>query len=122
MTIEICEVGPRDGLQNEERSLEPEVRAELCNRLADAGLPRIEAVSFVNPKRVPQMAGAEEVLAAVKPRDGLILAGLVLNERGYDRAVAAGVDEVHYAFPASDSFCERNQGTTTEGAMEVAAR
>ncbi|UGS39151.1 hydroxymethylglutaryl-CoA lyase [Capillimicrobium parvum] len=120
--IEICEVGPRDGLQNEERALAPEVRAELCNRLAAAGLPRIEAVSFVNPKRVPQMAGAEEVMAGIERRDGLTVAGLVLNERGYDRAIAAGVDELHYAFPVSDTFCERNQGTTIEGAMEIGTR
>jgi (R)-citramalyl-CoA lyase len=120
--IEICEVGPRDGLQNEERALAPEVRAELCNRLAATGLPRIEAVSFVNPKRVPQMAGAEEVMAGIERRAGLVIAGLVLNERGYDRAIAAGVDELHYAFPVSDTFCERNQGTTIEGAMQVAAR
>jgi hydroxymethylglutaryl-CoA lyase/(R)-citramalyl-CoA lyase len=120
--IEICEVGPRDGLQNEDRALEPAVRAELCDRLAAAGLPRIEAVSFVNPKRVPQMAGAEEVMAAVDRSRATIYAGLVLNERGYERAVAAGVDELHYAFPVSDTFCERNQGTTIEGAMEIGAR
>jgi hydroxymethylglutaryl-CoA lyase/(R)-citramalyl-CoA lyase len=120
--IEICEVGPRDGLQNEDRALEPAVRAELCDRLSAAGLPRIEAVSFVNPKRVPQMAGAEEVMAAVDRSRGAVYAGLVLNERGYDRAVAAGVDELHYAFPVSDTFCERNQGTTIEGAMEIGAR
>jgi hydroxymethylglutaryl-CoA lyase/(R)-citramalyl-CoA lyase len=79
-------------------------------------------VSFVNPKRVPQMAGAEEVMAAVDRSRGAVYAGLVLNERGYDRAVAAGVDELHYAFPVSDTFCERNQGTTIEGAMEIGAR
>jgi hydroxymethylglutaryl-CoA lyase/(R)-citramalyl-CoA lyase len=120
--IEICEVGPRDGLQNEDRALEPAVRAELCDRLSAVGLPRIEAVSFVNPKRVPQMAGAEEVMAAVDRSRGAVYAGLVLNERGYDRALAAGVDELHYAFPVSDTFCERNQGTTIEGAMEIGAR
>src|SRR5918997_6269546 len=84
MRIEIVDVGPRDGLQNEDRRLSPEVRAELCDRLAAAGLPRVEAASFVNPKRVPQMAGAEEVFAKIVRRPGTIYAGLVLNEKGYD--------------------------------------
>src|SRR5215211_5656643 len=80
--IEICDVGPRDGLQNEATTLGPAVRAELCDRLAAAGVPRVEAVSFVIPKRVPQMAGAEEVMAAIDRRPGTVYAGLVLNERG----------------------------------------
>jgi isopropylmalate/homocitrate/citramalate synthase len=115
----ICDVGPRDGLQNEDETLSPAVRAELCDRLAAAGVPRIEAVSFVNPKRVPQMAGAEEVMAAIDRREGTVYAGLVLNERGYERALAAGVDEVHYAFPVTDEFARRNQNTTVEGALET---
>jgi len=119
--IEICDVGPRDGLQNEATTLAPPVRAELCDRLAAAGVPRVEAVSFVNPKRVPQMAGAEEVMAAIDRRPGTIYAGLVLNERGYERAVAAGVDEVHYAFPVTDEFCARNQNTTVAAAIDTSA-
>jgi len=115
----ICDVGPRDGLQNEGTTLAPAVRAELCDRLAAAGVPRVEAVSFVNPKRVPQMAGAEEVMAAIDRREGTVYAGLVLNERGYERALAAGVDEVHYAFPVTDEFARRNQNTTVEGALET---
>ena len=119
MKLTICDVGPRDGLQNESTTLAPAVRAELCDRLAAAGVPRVEAVSFVNPKRVPQMAGAEEVMAAIDRRDGTVYAGLVLNERGYERALAAGVDEVHYAFPVTDEFARRNQNTTVEGALET---
>src|SRR4051794_26473182 len=119
--VTICDVGPRDGLQNEATTLTPAVRAELCDRLAAAGAPRVEAVSFVNPKRVPQMAGAEEVMAAIARRPGTIYAGLVLNERGYERAVAAGVDEVHYAFPVTDEFCARNQNTTVAAAIDTAA-
>ena len=119
MNVIICDVGPRDGLQNEDTTLSPAVRAELCDRLATAGVPRVEAVSFVNPKRVPQMAGAEEVMAAIDRRDGTVYAGLVLNERGYDRALAAGVDEVHYAFPVTDEFARRNQNTTVEGALDT---
>jgi hydroxymethylglutaryl-CoA lyase/(R)-citramalyl-CoA lyase len=117
--LTICDVGPRDGLQNEATALEPAVRAELCDRLAAAGVPRVEAVSFVNPKRVPQMAGAEEVMAAIDRRDGTVYAGLVLNERGYERAFEAGVDEVHYAFPVTDEFARRNQNTTVAGALDT---
>jgi isopropylmalate/homocitrate/citramalate synthase len=120
--LTICDVGPRDGLQNEATTLEPVVRAELCDRLAAAGVPRVEAVSFVNPKRVPQMAGAEEVMAAIDRREGTVYAGLVLNERGYERALAASVDEVHYAFPVTDEFARRNQNTTVAEAIETSAR
>ena len=122
MRVEIVEVGPRDGLQNEDRTLAPPERAELCNLLAAAGVPRVEAVSFVNPKRVPQMAGAEEVLAAIERRPGTTYAGLVLNEKGYERAVQAGVDEVRYAFPVTETFAKRNQTTTVADATELAAR
>src|SRR3712207_976550 len=104
--MQIVDVGPRDGLQNEERILPPEVRAELCDRLATAGVPRVEAASFVNPKKVPQMAGAEEVMDAIERRPGMSYAGLVLNEKGYERAVKAGVDEVRYAFPVTETFCK----------------
>jgi isopropylmalate/homocitrate/citramalate synthase len=118
--VVICDVGPRDGLQNESHTLEPAARAELCNRLASAGLKRIEAASFVNPKLVPQMAGAEEVMAALKRNPGASYAGLVLNDKGYERAVAAGVDEVHYAFAATDEFGRRNQNATTDEGLKTA--
>jgi len=120
--LTICDVGPRDGLQNEARILAPGVRAELCQRLASAGVPRIEAVSFVNAARVPQMAGAEEVLAALKAEPGVVHAGLILNERGYERARATGIEEVHYAFPVTDEFCARNQNTTVAEAIALARR
>src|SRR5260370_4368531 len=116
----VCDVGPRDGLQNEPRALEPAVRAELCDRLAAAGLRRIEAASFVNPKLVPQMAGAEEVMAALHRVGGTAYAGLVLNEKGYERALAAGVDEIHYAFSAGDEFGRRNQNATTVEGLKTA--
>jgi isopropylmalate/homocitrate/citramalate synthase len=120
MGVIVCDVGPRDGLQNEDRVLEPAVRAELCDRLATAGLKRIEAASFVNPKLVPQMAGAEEVMAALHRRPGTSYAGLALNEMGYERAIAAGVDEIHYAFAATDEFGRRNQNATTEQGLQTA--
>ncbi len=122
MRVEIVDVGPRDGLQNEERILSPEVRAGLCDRLAAASVPRIEAASFVNPERVPQMAGAEEVMAAIDRRPGTSYAGLVLNEKGYERAIEAGVDEVRYAFPVTETFARRNQNTTVADATELAGR
>jgi isopropylmalate/homocitrate/citramalate synthase len=120
VAVLVCDVGPRDGLQNESRTLEAEVRAELCDRLASAGLKRIEAASFVNPKLVPQMAGAEEVMAALHRKPGVSYAGLVLNDKGYERAVAAGVDEVHYAFAATDEFGRRNQNATTDEGLKTA--
>ena len=116
----ICDVGPRDGLQNEDRILDPAVRADLCGRLAAAGVKRIEAASFVNPKLVPQMAGAEEVMTALHPRTGTTYAGLVLNEKGYERARAARVDEVHYAMAATDTFGRRNQNATSDEGIETA--
>ena len=120
MAVLVCDVGPRDGLQNESRLLEAVVRAELCDRLAKAGLKRIEAASFVNPKLVPQMAGAEDVMAALHRVPDVSYAGLVLNDKGYERAVNAGVDEVHYAFAATDEFGRRNQNATTEEGLKTA--
>src|SRR6266446_8850670 len=101
MALTLCDVGPRDGLQNESETLTPSIRAELVNKLAAAGLPRIETVSFVRDDRVPQMAGAEEVVAGIDRREGVVYAGLVLNERGYDRLAETGLDEVHVAFAAT---------------------
>ncbi len=120
MTLIVSDVGPRDGLQNEAKTLAPAVRAELCDKLAAAGLKRIEAASFVNPKLVPQMAGAEEVMAALHRKAGTVYAGLALNEKGYDRALVAGVDEIHYAFSAADEFGKRNQNATTEEGLKTA--
>ena len=116
----VCDVGPRDGLQNEAKTLEPRVRADLCDRLAAAGVKKMEAASFVNPKLVPQMAGAEDVMSALRRRTGVVYAGLVLNEKGYERAVNAGVDEVHYAFAATDEFGRRNQNATTAEGLKTA--
>ncbi|HEV2902849.1 MAG TPA: hydroxymethylglutaryl-CoA lyase [Gaiellaceae bacterium] len=118
----IREVGPRDGLQNEEQILPPGTRAELVGRLAAAGLKRIEAASFVNPDRVPQMAGAEEVIEALERTDGVVYSGLALNERGYDRLREAGLDEVSFAVAATESFSERNAGASVEAALEDAER
>ena len=115
MNVTICDVGPRDGLQNQPVTLAPSVRAELVNLLAAAGLPRIEATSFVSERHVPQMAGAAEVVAGIDRREGVSYAGLVLNERGYDRLLESGLGEVHVSFAATDEFNERNTGGVPRG-------
>jgi isopropylmalate/homocitrate/citramalate synthase len=120
--VTVCDVAPRDGLQNDAVTLAPEVRAELCARLAATGLPRVEAASFVNPARVPQMAGAEEVFAALTRDDGTVFAALALNERGLERAVAAGAGEIHLAYPLTDTFGQRNQGMTVAQGAQAAER
>jgi isopropylmalate/homocitrate/citramalate synthase len=116
------EVGPRDGLQNEQEVVAPETRAELVRRLADAGLKRIEAASFVNPERVPQMAGAEQVVAGLERRDGVVYAGLALNERGYERLRETGLDEVSFALAATESFSRRNARASVEESIVAAER
>jgi len=117
--VTLCDVGPRDGLQNEPETLAPAVRAELVNRLAATGLPRIEAVSFVRDDRVPQMARAEEVVAAVERRDRVELSGLVLNERGWERFRACGLDRVNVGFAATESFSRANANASVEEAVAV---
>ena len=117
MDIVVCDVGPRDGLQNEPEVLPTETRAELVDRLAAAGLQRIEAVSFVRDDRVPQMAGAEDVVAQVRRREGVELSGLVLNERGWDRFAAAGLDRVNVTFAATETFNLRNGNATLAEAV-----
>ena len=119
--VEIVEVGPRDGLQNEAAVLSVEDKLELIRRLEAAGARRIEAVSMVNPKRVPQMAGAEEVMAALSPEPGRSRIGLVLNVKGYDRAVEAGVDEANISIAASDGFATRNSGMTVAQQLDMVA-
>ena len=117
MVVTICDVGPRDGLQNEPETLEPAVRAELVSRLAAAGVPRIEAVSFVRDDRVPQMAGAEEVVAAARRGDAE-LSGLVLNERGYERFAQTELDRVNCTLAATEEFNRRNGNASLEEAVE----
>jgi isopropylmalate/homocitrate/citramalate synthase len=114
LRVTACDVGPRDGLQDDAVTLAPAVRAELCTRLAAAGLARVEAASFVDPRRVPQMAGAEEVFARLPEVAGTIWAALVLNRRGLERALVAGAREIHVAYPVRDTFARRNQNATVE--------
>jgi hydroxymethylglutaryl-CoA lyase len=128
-TVEIVEVGPRDGLQNESTLLPTQAKAELIWRAVDAGLRRIEVTSFVHPRLVPQMADAEAVLAAVTADDFLpegvdrkdvTYVGLVLNERGLDRALAAGVDEINVVVAASETFSRRNQNIGVPAMLDAA--
>ena len=119
--IEIVEVGPRDGLQNEKAILEAADKVDFIRRLEACGARRIEAVSFVNERRVPQMAGAEAIMAELPRAEGRLRIGLVLNERGWDRAVAAKVDEANVVVCATDGFGIRNQGASVADQMAALA-
>jgi len=116
-SVEVVEVSPRDGLQSEDTILDARTKIELITRAVDAGIRRIEVCSFVNPARVPQMADAEEVLAGLPPRDDVTYIALVLNQRGFDRAVDAGVREINVVAITTETFAQRNQGTTSEGTV-----
>jgi isopropylmalate/homocitrate/citramalate synthase len=120
--ITICEVGPRDGLQNERDVLPPETRAELVNRLATTGLRRIEVVSFVRDDAVVQMAGAEDVVGNIERRDGVEYAGLVLNEKGFERFQASGLDRVNVTLGATETFNQRNANASLDDATKRASR
>jgi isopropylmalate/homocitrate/citramalate synthase len=117
LTLTLCDVGPRDGLQNEAEDLEPATRAELVNRLAAAGLPRVEAVSFVRDDRVPQMSRAEEVVAGIERRDGTEYSGLVLNEQGYERFAQTELDRVNATLGATEEFNRRNGNASLDEAV-----
>lgn len=111
--VEIVEVGPRDGLQNEPELLPLAVKREFIERAVGCGIQRIEVASFVNPKRVPQMADADELVRSLPRYSGVRYVGLVLNRRGFERALAAGCDEIGMVVVATDTFNMRNQGATT---------
>jgi hydroxymethylglutaryl-CoA lyase/(R)-citramalyl-CoA lyase len=113
----VCDVGPRDGLQNEQLVLEPAARALLVNRIAAAGVPRIEAVSFVRDDAVPAMAGAEEVVAGIERRPGVEHSGLVLNEQGWRRLEATSLDRVNCTLAATESFNRRNANASLAEAV-----
>jgi isopropylmalate/homocitrate/citramalate synthase len=121
VTVTVCDVGPRDGLQNEPAVLEPTLRAELVNRLAVTGLPAIEAVSFVHPGLMPQMAGAEQVVEGIERRPSVVYSGLVLNAKGAERFAATDLDELHFNLAATESFGRENQNATPEEALDVLA-
>ncbi|HMD72758.1 MAG TPA: hydroxymethylglutaryl-CoA lyase [Steroidobacteraceae bacterium] len=119
MKIGLLEVGPRDGLQSQSAMVPTAVKVALIEQLIAAGLRRIEVTSFVSPKRVPQMADAEALLAALPRVPGVSYIGLVLNRKGFDRARAAGCDEIGMAVVASDTFNRRNQGVSTQESIDA---
>ena len=118
-SVEIVEVAPRDGLQSEDTILDAATKIELINRAVGAGVRRIEVCSFVNPARVPQMADAEAVLAGLPSRDDVTYIGLVLNRRGFDRAAAAGLREINVVAVTTETFAQRNQGTSSGGTVRA---
>jgi len=120
-SVEIIDVSPRDGIQNEQKLLSSETKIALIERSLDAGIKRLEATSFVNPKRVPQMADAESVAAALPSHPDARYIGLTLNRRGFDRAVACGLHEANFVVVASDTFNRRNQGVATEDSIAAFA-
>ena len=120
MSVTLCEVGPRDGLQNDPSILPPSVRAELVNRLTGSGLRRIEAASFVRSTRVPQMDGAEEVIARIDRSPGVSYAGLVLNARGYERLRQTALDQARIAVSCSENFSQRNANSSITEAVRAA--
>jgi hydroxymethylglutaryl-CoA lyase len=117
--VEIVEVAPRDGLQSEDVILDADTKVELIRRAVDAGIRRVEVCSFVNPARVPQMADAERVLAALPARDDVTYIGLVLNRRGFERAAAADIREINVVAVTTDTFGIRNQGATSDETVAV---
>jgi hydroxymethylglutaryl-CoA lyase len=125
-SVEIVEVGPRDGLQNEAANVPTPEKIALIEALTAAGLKRFEATSFVSPRAIPQLADAEDVLAGLHPDDGLVYGGLIPNERGYERAKAAGVGEVVLVGAATESYCRKNLNRSVDevlaGFAPIAAR
>ncbi len=121
MNVEIVEVAPRDGLQSDGAILSTATKVELIERCISAGLRRIEVASFVNPKRVPQMADAEAVLEALPDRDDVSYIGLGLNRRGMERAAATKVDEINAVVAATGEFAQRNQGMSLDETIATAA-
>ncbi|WP_028927476.1 hydroxymethylglutaryl-CoA lyase [Pseudonocardia acaciae] len=119
--VTVCEVGPRDGLQNESAVLPTEVKVEFIERLVDAGHRVVEATSFVHPRWVPQLADAAEVLAALDRKDGVRYPVLVPNERGLERALDAGVGEVAVFGSATEAFARRNLNRTVDQSLEMFA-
>ena len=117
--VSIIEVGPRDGLQSEPEILSTSVKLEFIRRAIDAGIRRMEVTSFVHPKRVPQMADAEDVIRGLPDRDDVIYIGLVLNKKGFERARDVNIDEIGMAVVASDTYNQRNQGVPTSESIKA---
>ena len=124
--VEVIEVGPRDGLQNEATNVPTGEKVALIEALTAAGIKRFEATSFVSPRAIPQLADAEDVLAGLPQADGVLYGGLIPNERGYERAKAAGVGEVVIVGAATEGYCKKNLNMSVDEALDgfapIAAR
>ena len=117
--INIVEVGPRDGLQSEPEILATQKKVEFITRAIDAGIKRLEVASFVHPKKVPQMADAEALLAQLPLQNDVSYIGLIMNERGLDRALTTPVHEIGMVVISTDSYSQRNQGMTTNESIDA---
>ena len=117
--VSIVEVGPRDGLQSEPEILPTASKARFIELAIDAGIRRLEVASFVHPKRVPQMADAEDLIAALPDVDGVSYIGLLMNERGLDRALDTKVHEIGMVVVASDTYNQKNQGVPTQDSIDA---
>jgi hydroxymethylglutaryl-CoA lyase len=117
--VSIIEVGPRDGLQSEPELLSTDIKLDFIQRAVDAGIRRMEVTSFVHPKRVPQMADAEAVVCGLPKRDDVTYIGLVLNKRGFDRALAVQMDEIGMAVIASETYNQRNNGAAMQDSINA---
>ena len=116
--VSICEVGPRDGLQSEPELLSTEVKKEFITRSINAGIKNIEVTSFVHPKKVPQMADAEELVASLPIHDDVSYIGLIMNQRGFQSAKDCGIKEVGMVIVSTDTYNMKNQGVITQQSID----
>ena len=116
--VSICEVGPRDGLQSEPELLSTEVKKEFITRSVNAGIKHIEVTSFVHPKKVPQMADAEDLVASLPIHDDVSYIGLIMNQRGFQRAKDCGIKEVGMVIVSTDTYNMKNQGVITQQSID----
>ncbi|MEM7281147.1 MAG: hydroxymethylglutaryl-CoA lyase [Pseudomonadota bacterium] len=117
--ISIVEVGPRDGLQSEPEILSTESKTQFIQRAIDAGIKRLEVASFVHPKRVPQMADAEALIAALPKIEDVTYIGLLMNQRGLDRALSTDIHEIGMVVVSSDTYNKKNQGVATQESIDA---
>ena len=117
-SISILEVGPRDGLQSEPEILPTEIKKEFILKIINAGIKQIEVTSFVHPKKVPQMADAETLVESLPDRDDVTYIGLIMNQRGFERARDCGIDEVGMVIVSTDTYNKKNQGVTTQESID----
>jgi len=116
--ISILEVGPRDGLQSEPEIIPTEVKKEFITKTIDAGIKKLEVTSFVHPKKVPQMADAEQLVESLPDRDDVTYIGLIMNQKGFERARDCGIDEVGMVIVSTDTYNMKNQNVVTQESID----